>query len=148
MCMNNLPKAIIVDLEGTLFLREPVVVNQGHEHFIITPIQLMIELVSGLANHHRILYVSKQLDNDKYREITQNWIRHNMPRVKEYHSHVPVFLAKIEGEECEQKEQIFEEHFKDKFDITCAIDDSISCTNMYEQKGVPTLWFNMRQSEE
>lgn len=125
------PKAIIFDMDGSLIdigSRSPYDANNCH--LTDTPREMSVEIIKQMYNaEYKIIFCSGRMEKD--RAHTKLSIEGCLPEI-EYE----LFLRK-DGDQRKDaiiKEEIFNEHIKNKYWIKAVFDDRIS---------VCRLWFNM-----
>jgi len=147
-------KAIIIDLDGTLYNCEARRAKYlsgdkknfdlfNAEHVNDRPNEWCAELINCIQAAQcegrcdaKIIYVSGR-DNSHY-ESTANWITDNTT----YHWDEPWILMRKPGDyrsDVEIKQEIYDIHIKDKYDVLFAIDDRQCIVDMWRRNGIVCL---------
>lgn len=131
--MNNLKKAIICDLDGTLFdcewRREKFLPNfeKFNENHIYDKINLhILEILKKFQNDCKIIYVTGR--NEKFRKTTEE-------QLNKYIENYLLFMRKdkdFRGDEIIKKE-IYLEKIKPQYNIFFILDDRDKVVNMWER---------------
>lgn len=144
MANENKPKAIIVDIDGTF-------TNNDHrQHYIAgekkdwksfsencggdTINEWCAELTTAMDNDFQVIFVSGRCE--KYREITEHYIDRNAGVME-----IMLYMRK-DGDYRDDtviKEEIYNEHIKDKYDILFCIDDRPKVCRMWRSLGLTVL---------
>lgn len=139
-------KAIICDLDGTLCLmgnRNPYDASQCE---LDTPCNVVMSIIESLGiyhdcnigdyvSDHHIIFVSGR--EHKYRNETLRWLtRYLSPHLK--------FKLYMRGTDDKRKdfivkEEIYENHIKNKYEVNFAIDDRNQVVDMWRSKGLVCL---------
>lgn len=143
---KNLPKAIIVDLDGTLAIHK----NRGPFEYdkidTDTPNKPVVTLVKIMKEYgYDILFVSGR--DEVSREITTNWLYDVFENVGglEYPSELKLIMRKRNDNRKDSivKKELFGEHIKNKYYIEFVLDDRNSVVSMWRTElGLPCFQVN------
>lgn len=134
--MNNEEKAIICDLDGTLFdcewrrkkyLPNFDEFNKNHIHDKIK--QPILEIVKKFQGDYRIIFVSGR--DEKYRNTTEK-------QLNEYISDYLLFMRKNRDFRADEliKEEIYLENLVNNYNILFILDDRTKVVNMWRELGL------------
>ena len=144
---TGIPKAIIVDVDGTLALsrgiRNPY---DGSRLMEDVPFQQIVDLVQLLVfepgGGYQLILMSGR--EDKYREDTVLWL---MEKAKLPLCEGTPFFMRASGDsrpDTVVKRELFEEHVKGKFDVRYVIDDRPCVCAMWRDIGLVVLQLDDR----
>lgn len=140
---NNLPLAIIVDLDGTLcdtrhrkhFMEKPPKQwDAFYEAMVDDPCNTHVRsLIHGLANkRYEILLVTGR--PEKYRESTKQWLLENGIAFLDER-----LLMRLDGDfraDDVVKAEIYDEHIEGKYNVRLVLDDRTRVVKMWRSKGL------------
>lgn len=124
---NDLPNAIIVDVEGTLALlkeRKPDTPNEAIEFLLHT---------YHYDAHFDILLVSER--SEQYHWQTSSWLAHK------YIPFTYLFMRKVgdSRSEVEVKQGIYEHYIKDQYNVSFVLDDNKDAVALWRSLGLTCL---------
>lgn len=125
-----LPKAIICDLDGTLAIlnRNPFDASTCEEDGLNVNVANIVKTYHSLG--HKILLVSGR--HDTHQPQTERWLaKHEIP----YHS-LTLRKANDSRKDAIIKEEIFNEHIRDKYFIDFVLDDRNQVVEKWRQLGL------------
>lgn len=145
---TSLPKAVLVDLDGTCslsphramygFLAEQILDDQ-----LVEPVRDVVE--SLYSKGLDVIFLSGRTDN--YRDVTEQWIQQHFSQLfAGNRTGVRLFMRK-EGDyrkDTQVKYELFQERIKDNYHVQFAIDDRLSVLSMWNELGLFT--FNVNQT--
>lgn len=128
-----LPKAIVVDIDGTVAKKGDRDVYDYSKVHLDTPIAHVVDMVRRYSNDHKIIFCSGRDDNCW--EETLLWLEAN---------DIPnnALLMRKTGDSRRDsiiKEEIFFEQIAPGYNVTFAIDDRKQMVQLWEDIGVPCL---------
>lgn len=128
-----LPKAYIVDTDGTVARMNGRGPYDGHLVHTDLPIDNVVALVRDIHNRgHRVIGVSGR--DGKYGEITKQWWRDNDIPFDE-------FYFRPEGDTRRDdiiKLEIFDQHIRNRFNVIGVLDDRNRVVQMWRELGLTT----------
>lgn len=133
----SLPKAIIVDIDGTVALmgnRSPYDLNRVHED---APNTAVIDLVNRMEKTGtRIIFLSGR--EDTARAKTAQWIdTHVMPFV--FASGLFMRAADDKRKDAIVKRELFDEHVRNQYNVLFVLDDRNQVVEMWRELGLTCL---------
>jgi len=135
---ENLPKAIIVDIDGTLANcshRSPYDTEKCLDDKLILPVYQAVLAMSSCVNN--IIYLSGR--EDKYEDLTRKWL-------EKHKIDFELLYMRAEGDTRPDwiiKKELFYKHIKDKHNILFVIDDRPQVRKMWVKEGI--FVFNVYQ---
>lgn len=138
----NLQKAAIIDMDGTLCEishRSPYDASKCLDD---SPIVHVIELVQLFYNNgYKIIFCSGR--EDKYRDLSKQWLD-TYVAIPEYE----LFMRPTGDMRKDSiiKEEIFNNHIKDKYYVRAIIDDRLQVCEMWYRLGLPLFRVNDPQA--
>lgn len=128
------PRAIIVDIDGTLALhgsRNPYDTTRYHEDTLNVPVARVMDM--AVSKGHEVIIVSGR--DDTYRDVTIKWLARFGIKPTE------LFMRKAGDRraDSEIKREIFEESIRDHYDIQFVLDDRNRVVKMWRQLGLTCL---------
>jgi predicted kinase len=131
---ESLPKAIIVDVDGTIAQMSGRGPFEWHRVGEDLPRKLIIDMVKNyFAQGYEILIVSGR--SDECKAETQEWLHHHRVPVQELH-------MRKEGDyrrDSAIKEEIFWTHLAHKYNIVAAIDDRPMMIRAWHELKIPNV---------
>lgn len=135
---SSLPKAIIVDLDGTVAdcsHRNPYDAKRCGEDI---PIDFVIEIVKRFQTDHKIIFVSGR--DVKYQKETKEWLKEKAGLIE---SNYLIFMKPDKAADLSFKQEIFDQYIKDKFFVSFVLEDRSHMVQMYRHKlKIPCLQVN------
>ena len=138
---NILPKAVIVDIDGTIASRNersPYDMTRVVED---APVPQIIQLVKILAeNGYKIIFVSGRTEDG--RQETDRWFMYHMPESIDTSI---LYMRKVgdNRNDAVVKKEIYLEHIHDKYDVLLTIDDRDRVVSMWRTElGLTCLQVN------
>lgn len=141
---ENLPRAIIVDIDGTCARhtnRSPYDWKKVGED---EPIGVVCDLVRMLIPHYTILFFSGR--DGSCREETWAWLQEHIIYGYEKFCHLYMREARDMRKDDLVKSELFDAHAKDKFLVEFVIDDRKQVKRMWNQRGL--FVFDVNQTDE
>jgi FMN phosphatase YigB (HAD superfamily) len=144
----NKQKAIILDLDGTLYrtldrvkyvTEKPKDYDKFHKESINDDVnKWCAQILEKFWVDHTAIFLTGR--NERYREITEKWFKKN--ELGEYFDDDRLFMRddKDFRKDYVSKKEIYLEEIKPKYDVTFAIDDRIGVYNMWREIDVPPLY--------
>lgn len=133
---NNLPKAIISDLDGTIALlngRDPYTPKSIMDDKVNESVAHILRTYSSFTDIE-IFIVSGRYQ--RYEEETKKWLAiHNLDFYKEIYMRPDNDKRK----DFKLKKEYYEKYFKDKYDILFVLDDRNQTVNIWRQLGLTCL---------
>jgi len=127
----NLPEAAIVDTDGTVARMNGRGPYDGHMVHTDLPIDNVITLVRRLAQYGvKIIGVSGR--DEKYRDVTEEWWRANGIPFHEFY----LRPAGDRRNDSVVKLEIFDQHIRNRFNVTAVIDDRLRVVRMWHALGL------------
>lgn len=127
------PKAIMVDIGGTVALhgaRSPYDESRVHED---RPNRPVIAVVREMARSHDVVFLSGR--TDACRAATVAWL--------DMHTGVPYELHMRPAGDMRKdaivKRELFDGHIRERFDVTCVLDDRKQCVDLWRSLGLTCL---------
>jgi predicted kinase len=144
---QNLPKVLIVDLDGTISLlgdRDPYDPTKSDKDEINQPIAEIVSTMSN--NNHEIFFVSGR--EDKYRETTVRFLK----RVEEEYNlkkNWKLFMRQTGDfrKDAVIKKEIFDAQIKDQYYVTGIFDDRKQVKRMWVHLGLFVFDVNQQDQE-
>jgi hypothetical protein len=139
--MNNLPKAIICDLDGTLCLfkhhRGPYDASKCLDDL---PNKAVVSIVERFALTHWIIFVSGR--QETWFLETCDWINKHIVFPSTVPSEKEILIMRKEGDNRKDsivKQEIYDQFIKDKYDIEFVLDDRDQVVEMWRANGLTCL---------
>lgn len=133
----NLPKAIIVDIDGTLALN-----TSGRGWFDWdrvgedTPAENVVELVRELIQNPNTTVIFMSGRDEVCRDITTDWIRRHLGVFPE---HLHMRIAGDTRPDTVAKLELFNLHVRDNYKVRFVVDDRPSVCRMWRKLGLTVL---------
>ena len=129
---STLPNALIVDLDGTLALFDRKVASAyGRDFTEDTLNRSVYTLLNRYEEFCRALLVSGRQEKD--REATTTWLKmHAVP-----YDHLCMRQTDDKRSDYIVKQEIYNEHIKDKYNIIMVIDDRLQVCRLWYELGLP-----------
>ena len=130
---TSLPRAIVVDLDGTLALhvnRGPFEVMKCMTDEVNEPVKKAI--LSAYVGGTKVIFVSGRTDDSK--ELTKEWLAKNLPEVPDYQ----LFMRKSGDmrKDCIIKEEIYKAEVIGKYYIDYVLDDRQQVVDSIRAMGI------------
>ncbi len=137
----NKPKAVIVDIDGTVAIRDEEIRDPFTTEFdrlvADSPNTRIIELVSLFFNNdYKIVYVTGR--DGQGEEGTREWLRLNCPPYAALHMRLPNDYRK----DMIVKEEIYRNKIESKYDVHFVLDDRDQVVSMWREIGLTCLQVN------
>jgi predicted kinase len=137
---SELPQAVVFDIDGTLALMG----NRGPFEWHNVDRDYLNKIVSEQIHFHRglgrkIILVTGR--DESCRELTEDWCEF-------YGIHFDQMLMRPAGDNRKDtyvKQEIYETHLKDKYNVLCVYDDRLQVLDMWFKQGIFT--FNVNQGQ-
>jgi predicted kinase len=133
--MDNLPMAIICDLDGTIALmsnRDPYDASTCEQDELNKPVA---EIIRPYLKHHQVIFVSGRKEQD--REPTLRWLQKHFTDLDD-----AMLLMRANEDNRDDritKKEIYETHIKDKYNILFVLDDRQKVVEMWRDLGLTCL---------
>lgn len=131
--LNIQGNAIIVDIDGTLALmagRSPYDLSRVHEDDISIAVRNVVKAFYGMG--YDILIVSGREGTEQCRALTESWLKyHDVP-----YSNLWMRTAKDFRNDAIVKQEIFDAHIKDKYEVELVLDDRTRIVDMWRSIGL------------
>lgn len=130
---DNLPHAIICDLDGTLAIlngRNPYDASTCEKDEINMAVLETLKSFIRRKKDLKVLFVSGRMGS--YRPMTENWL-------KSFFKHDYTLIMRKEGDMRKDsiiKKEIYESEIKDKYNIICVLDDRNQVVEMWRSLGL------------
>lgn len=133
----DLPEAIIVDIDGTLASIDPRNSRDPYDHSKADKDLLndAVQSVVNMAYGHGYKVIILTGRSGEHHKLSQDWL-------DEKGVNYDFFYGRAEGDgrpDYEIKEELFDEHIKDKYFVKYILDDRPSVTRMWRYKGLEVL---------
>ena len=131
---NPLPKAIIVDIDGTVSHKTDRDIYDYKEAINDNPDPIVIEVIRSLEQQgYKIIFVTGR--SDDCIQVTREWLGIHCP---------PYFALYMRQtgdyrKDAIVKQEIYETYIKDQFDILCVFDDRQQVVDMWREIGLKCL---------
>ncbi len=129
------PRAVLVDIDGTSALmcdRSPFDETRVHED---QPNRPVIDVVRALyAAGQEVLFVSGR--TDACRDATEKWLAEH---VDVPYAALHMRKAGDRSKDYRVKAEIFDQHIRDAYDVTCVLDDRTQVVDMWRALGLTVL---------
>lgn len=125
----TLPKALIVDLDGTMAdcsHRNPYDAKKCGDD---APIDFVIEIVKRFQSDHHIIFVSGR--DAKYMKETIDWLTNKAGLKAGLYS---LYMKPDKAADLGFKQEIFDAHIKNKYYVTFVLEDRTHMVQMYRHK--------------
>jgi len=136
---DDLPSCFIFDIDGTLAhmndKRGPFEWNKVHLDVVDEKMGLMNNILSGVREKFFLdLFIVSGRD-ESCRELTEKWLNDN------HIAYDKLFMRPAEDyrKDNEIKEEIYNNHFKDQYNILAVFDDRTQVVNMWRKLGIKCL---------
>lgn len=131
--IEGAPNAIIVDIDGTLAIRQNRNPFDWKKVGQDRPNQPIVDLVLNLMKDHRIILVSGR--DEVCRDETSLWLQNNGIGA------CPLFMRPRDNNEKDSiiKRRIYDEHIKPHFNVKYVIDDRNQVVEMWRELGLTCL---------
>lgn len=124
------PKAIIVDLDGTLAIHDGRSPYDAAKCETDLPNDKLVKIIDSMSEDHKIILLSGR--HDTYKPHTLRWLtKHNIIFDK--------LIMRKAGDDRKDdiiKQELFEEHIKDKYYVTALFDDRMRCVRLWKSMGL------------
>lgn len=131
---ENPKKAIMVDIDGTVsvFNKQRIIfdIMNSQNDTVVKPMKKIIELYSN--DNVEIIFLTSR--DDKYRDVTYNWLKNNIMNHKEFK-----LFMKNTGDnrnDFEIKKQIYLENIANDYNILAVFEDRTNVVNMWRSLGL------------
>ncbi len=129
---KTLPKAIIVDIDGTIATMNGRSPYDATKYYTDEPIEDMVDLVKMyLANDHKLIFLTGR--HEAGRAVTVKWLK---DKCNIHAKHYDLLMRKDDDKspDYEYKELMFNTHVKDKFYVPVWFEDRIRNVMMAREK--------------
>ncbi len=136
---KNLPRAIIIDLDGTVALkgeRSAYDYNRVDEDLPNKPVIKIVENYLSYGQGNRVIFLSGR--EDSCFEKTKTWIKDNVC-LMDIESLLLMRKTGDNRKDCIIKKEIFDAEIKDKYYIDFILDDRNQVVNMWRKMGLTCL---------
>lgn len=134
---NQLPEAIICDIDGTLakLERDPHDLKQAHNDILNLPIATIIE-VFGAQKLYDIRLILLTGRNETSRHVTEKWLATNSITHYEQLLMRPQFDFR---KDTIVKREMYEQKIKGKYDVLFVLEDRAQVVEMWRELGLTCL---------
>ena len=131
---NPLPKAIIVDIDGTVSHKTDRDIYDYKEAINDNPDKIILEVVRSLWHQgYRILFVTGR--SDDCITVTRTWLATYCP----YYFGLYMRQTGDFRKDAIVKQEIYENHIKNEYDVLCVFDDRQKVVDMWREIGLKCL---------
>lgn len=134
----SLPDAILCDIDGTLAImngRSPFDWSKVGEDDLNDAVALVLDSVEGWYNKHIILMSGR---DSVCRDITVEWLQRHSIR----YDHLYMRAAGDNRKDTIIKEELYNEHVRDKYNVVFVLDDRNSVVKMWRGLGLTVFQVN------
>ena len=141
----NKPKAIIVDIDGTIALRDNRSPFDYNKAYSDKADHRMAHLLKSLIRdcEYKVIFVTGREDIGDCRRITTSWLNDNIYPVQGHNGFVPVsnweLLMRTEGDNRSDdivKKEIYEKRIAPQYDVVIVFDDRDKVVKMWRDLGL------------
>lgn len=136
---DDLPQAIICDLDGTVALHN----RSPHDYDLLwsdSPNHSIIDIVKTEWNSYTsVLFVSGRPDS--HREMTVAWLDQHIGINPDFNSDAELFMRKTGDKRMDAivKYELFDNNIRNKWDIKYVLDDRTQCVDVWRSIGLTCL---------
>jgi hypothetical protein len=131
---TTLPKAIIVDIDGTVSHKTDRDIYDYDKAITDKHDPVILEVVHALwTQGYRVLFVTGR--SDDCISVTRDWLSLHCP----YYFGLYMRQAGDFRKDAIVKQEIYETHIKDEFDVLCVFDDRQQVVDMWREIGLKCL---------
>lgn len=130
---NMTERAIVVDVDGTLAIRNGRDPHDWRKAGSDLPNQPVVELVKALANTSKIIFVTGRMEIA--RELTATWLNENVIPPG------PIYM-RADGDyrpDWQIKKELFNNHIRDEYNTWFVLDDRNQTVDMWRSIGLTCL---------
>jgi hypothetical protein len=131
---NPLPKAIIVDIDGTVSHKTDRDIYDYKESINDNSDKVILEVVRSLWHQgYKVLFVTGR--SDDCITVTRAWLATHCP----YYFALHMRQAGDFRKDAIVKQEIYENYIKDEYDVLCVFDDRQQVVDMWREIGLKCL---------